>query len=47
MQIRATPWWLWLVPIAFLIIATQKIPYGYYNVYKAHSVRICGLPRVR
>ena len=31
MRIRSLPWLLWLVPIALLIAATGRLPFGYYT----------------
>ena len=39
MQIKIIPWWLWLLPIAILLIATQRMPYGY---YRSADFLICG-----
>jgi hypothetical protein len=30
-QFKSIPWWLWLIPVAMLLIATAKMPYGYYT----------------
>jgi hypothetical protein len=40
MQIKNIPWWLWLLPMAILFIATQRMPYGYYTFTR---VVICGV----
>lgn len=29
--LRAIPWWVWLIPIAVVLIATARMPYGYYS----------------
>jgi hypothetical protein len=39
MQFKSIPWWLWLIPIAILLIATQKLPYGYYTITR---IVVCG-----
>jgi hypothetical protein len=39
MQIKAIPWWLWVVPIAVLFIATEKMSYGYYTFTR---LVVCG-----
>ena len=39
MQFKSIPWWLWLVPIAVLLTATAKLPYGYYTFTR---IVICG-----
>jgi hypothetical protein len=31
MQFKSIPWWLWLLPVALLVIATARLPYGYYT----------------
>ena len=31
MQFRSVPWWLWLIPIGVLLIATSRMPYGFYT----------------
>ena len=30
-RFKSVPWWLWLVPVALLLAATAKLPYGYYT----------------
>jgi hypothetical protein len=30
-QFKSIPWWLWFIPIVALIIATQRMPFGYYT----------------
>jgi len=39
MQFKSIPWWLWLLPVAVLLIATARLPYGYYMFTR---VTICG-----
>ena len=39
MQFKSIPWWLWLIPIALLFIATARMPYGYYTVMRTV---VCG-----
>jgi hypothetical protein len=39
MQLKSIPWWLWLIPIALLLIATARLPYGYYTFTR---VVVCG-----
>jgi hypothetical protein len=39
MQFKQIPWWLWLIPIALLVLATAKMPYGYYTVTR---IVVCG-----
>ena len=43
MQFKSIPWWLWLIPIALLLIATAKMPYGYYTFTR---IVVCGLAAV-
>jgi hypothetical protein len=40
MQIKSIPWWLWLLSIVVLLIATWKMPYGYYTLTR---VVVCGV----
>lgn len=28
---KQVPWFVWLIPIAVLLVATAKLPYGYYT----------------
>ena len=39
MQIKSIPWVLWLVPIALLFIAIERMPYGYYTFTR---IIVCG-----
>jgi hypothetical protein len=39
MQFNQIPWWLWLIPIALLFIAIEKMPYGYYTLTR---IVVCG-----
>ena len=39
MRLNSSPWWLWLIPIVVLIIATTKMPYEYYTFTR---ITICG-----
>jgi hypothetical protein len=32
MQLKSIPWWLGLIPIAFLLVATAQMSLGYYTV---------------
>jgi hypothetical protein len=34
MQIKSIPWWLWLIPITLLLLATARLPY---------EQRLCGV----
>lgn len=36
---KSIPWWLWLIPIAALLIATARMPYGYYTFTR---IVVCG-----
>lgn len=31
MQFKSIPWLLWLIPVALLLAATARLPYGYYT----------------
>jgi hypothetical protein len=31
MRVNSIPWWLWLVTIVLLFVATERMPYGYYT----------------
>jgi hypothetical protein len=39
MRVSSIPWWLWLIPIALLFAATQRMPYGYYIFTR---IVVCG-----
>ncbi len=39
MQFKSIPWWVWLVPIVMLFIATERMPYGYYTFTR---IVVCG-----
>jgi hypothetical protein len=39
MQFKSIPWWLWLIPVAMLLIATARMPYGYYTFTR---IVVCG-----
>jgi hypothetical protein len=39
MRVNSIPWWLWLVPFALLLMATEKMPYGYYTLT---GIIVCG-----
>ena len=39
MHFKATPWWCWLIPVALLLVATARMPYGYYTLTR---VVVCG-----
>jgi hypothetical protein len=38
-RVNSIPWWLWLVPIALLFLATARMPYGYYTLTR---IAVCG-----
>lgn len=38
-SINRIPWWVWLIPAALLIIATSRLPYGYYTFLR---IVVCG-----
>jgi uncharacterized membrane protein YccC len=39
MRVDSIPWWLWLVPIVLLFVATERMSYGYYTVTR---IVLCG-----
>jgi hypothetical protein len=39
MQFKQIPWWLWIIPIALLFMATGRMPYGYYTFTR---IVVCG-----
>jgi len=39
MQSKSIPWLLWLIPIALLLIATTRMPYGYHTLTR---IVVCG-----
>jgi hypothetical protein len=28
---KSIPWWVWFIPIVVLMVATMRLPYGYYT----------------
>jgi hypothetical protein len=40
MLFKSIPWWLWVIAIALLFIATERVPYGYYTITR---IFVCGL----
>jgi hypothetical protein len=38
-DLKSIPWWVWLIPIALLLIAIERMPYGYYTFTR---IVICG-----
>jgi hypothetical protein len=42
MQSKSIPWCLWLIPIAVLLIATQRLPYGYYTITRIVACGFAG-----
>jgi Family of unknown function (DUF6804) len=34
MDVKAIPWWIWLIPVALLLLATARMPYGYYTLLR-------------
>ena len=40
MQFKSIPWWLWLIPVAVLLLATARMPYGYYTFTR---IVVCGV----
>jgi len=39
LQFDWLPWWLWSIPVAVLLAATQKMPHGYYTFTR---IAVCG-----
>ena len=39
MQFKSIPWWLWLIPIVVLFVATERMLYGYYTFTR---ISVCG-----
>jgi hypothetical protein len=39
LQFKSIPWWLWLIPIVLLSVATARMPYGYYTFTR---IVVCG-----
>jgi hypothetical protein len=39
MQFKSIPWLLWLIPVALLLVATARLPYGFYTFTR---VVVCG-----
>jgi hypothetical protein len=39
MNLQAIPWWCWLIPVVLLLVATARMPYGYYTFTR---VVVCG-----
>jgi hypothetical protein len=37
--IRSIPWWVWLIPIVVVALATARLPYGYYTFTR---LVVCG-----
>jgi hypothetical protein len=40
MKFKSIPWWLWFVAIVLLVVATERMPYGYYTFTR---IVVCGL----
>jgi uncharacterized protein (DUF3820 family) len=36
---KTIPWYVWLIPIAVLLVATTRMPYGYYTFTR---IVVCG-----
>jgi len=43
MGIKAIPWWIWLIPVALLLLATTRMPYGFYTLLR---FIVCGFAAV-
>jgi hypothetical protein len=39
MHFKSIPWWLWLIPVALLLLAAGRMPYGYYTFTR---IVVCG-----
>jgi hypothetical protein len=37
MNFKSTPWWLWVIASALLLLATERMPYGYYTLTRIVS----------
>ena len=33
-EVKTIPWWVWLIPIALLLLATARMPYGFYTILR-------------
>jgi len=48
-NLKSIPWWIWLIPTAFLVLAIARMPLGYYTVTRivvfgiAVWIAFCGL----
>jgi len=42
-MIKTVPWLVWLVAVAFLLLATAKMPYAYYTILR---FTICGFSTI-
>lgn len=40
MRFKSIPRWLWIIPIVLLLVATIRMPYGYYTLTR---IVVCGL----
>jgi hypothetical protein len=40
MHFKSIPWWLWVIASALLLVATERMPYGYYTLTR---IVVCGL----
>ena len=39
-DIKTIPWWVWLIPTILLVVATVRLPYGYYTLTR---IVVCGI----
>ncbi len=39
-DLKSIPWWVWLVPTTLLLMATARLPYGYYTFTR---LVVCGV----
>ncbi len=38
-NLKSIPWWIWLMPSILLLVATARLPYGYYTLTR---IVVCG-----
>ena len=39
-NLKSIPWWVWIIPTAFLLVAMARLPYGYYTFTR---ILVCGI----
>jgi hypothetical protein len=42
-SIKSVPWWVWLIPTTLLLVATARLPYGYYTFTRFVVCGVAGL----